>query len=138
MGNHPSNHERKFIDLIGSGYLYLNIRGEIWRAAIKNPNKPRIDIKPRRAERKNKDGYLQVRLRHNGKEYSCMAHRIVWTFTNGRIPEGYEINHKDGHKENNRLDNLELVTSSENQKHAYANGLKVCNNIRDPITGQFT
>ena len=37
----------------------------------------------------------------------------------------YEINHKDGDKTNNRLENLEYVTHSENQKHSY----RVLNNI---------
>ncbi len=34
-------------------------------------------------------------------------------------PEGHEINHIDGNPSNNRLDNLEWVTHSENVKHAY-------------------
>lgn len=34
------------------------------------------------------------------------------------------MNHKDGDKTNNKLDNLEYCTYSYNEKHAYQNGLK--------------
>lgn len=36
-----------------------------------------------------------------------------------------EINHKDGNKQNNHVDNLEWVTRSENSQHSYNNGLQI-------------
>lgn len=47
------------------------------------------------------------------------AHRLVWVHNNGPIPKGVEVNHKDGDKTNNRLDNLELVTHAKNIEHSY-------------------
>jgi hypothetical protein len=46
------------------------------------------------------------------------VHRIVYEAFNGPIPQGLEINHKDGNRLNNRLSNLEAITKSENQYHA--------------------
>jgi len=50
------------------------------------------------------------------------VHRMVVETFIGEIPKGYQVNHKDGCRTNNRLDNLEIVTPSENQIHAYKMG----------------
>jgi sugar lactone lactonase YvrE len=39
-------------------------------------------------------------------------HRYVWEFYNGKIPEGYQIHHKDKDKSNNDISNLELMPFS--------------------------
>ena len=51
-------------------------------------------------------------------------HRIVWARYKG-IPEDPKlvINHKDGNKQKCNLGNLELITSSQNNKHAVRTGL---------------
>lgn len=46
-----------------------------------------------------------------------------------------EVNHKDGNKENNNIENLEWVTSSENQKHRHSIGIKTTSNKK---VGKFT
>ena len=43
----------------------------------------------------------------------------------GLIPEGMEVNHKNGIKTDNSIDNLEIVTPSENTLHAVVLGLHV-------------
>lgn len=54
---------------------------------------------------------------------NMLIHRLVWLVYKGAIPDGMQINHKDGNKLNPSLDNLELVTHSGNAKHAVRNGL---------------
>lgn len=50
---------------------------------------------------------------------SQYLHRIIWITYNGEIPVGFEINHIDGDKRNCSLNNLEIVTSSENSLHSF-------------------
>lgn len=59
-------------------------------------------------------GYLRVGLSKDGKLKMFLIHRLVWMVFNGTIPEGYEVNHIDEDKNNNRLDNLNLMTHTQN------------------------
>lgn len=67
-----------------------------------------------------KYGYLSVALwPGNGKSrVKVTVHRLVALAFIGPCPYGYEVNHKDANRLNNRLDNLEYLTHKENQKHA--------------------
>lgn len=53
------------------------------------------------------------------------VHRLVAELFIRPIPEGMVVNHIDGDKHNNRVDNLEIVTSQENSQHAVDMGLSV-------------
>ena len=67
-------------------------------------------------------GYCQVGITRNGKKTNKTLHSIVAeTFIGPR--NGMEVNHKDGDKLNNSVNNLEYVTRSANMKHAFASGL---------------
>ena len=43
-------------------------------------------------------------------------HIYVWEYNNGNIPKGYEIHHKDHDKNNNEIDNLDMLTKKEHMK----------------------
>ena len=69
-----------------------------------------------------KSGYLQVNLSLNGIKKNFLIHRLVLeTFCPIDIKKS--VNHKDGNKINNRLNNLEWVTHKENTSHAIDIGL---------------
>jgi hypothetical protein len=65
------------------------------------------------------NGYACVRLRYNKKTLRTFIHSLVLSAFIGQRPLKYEINHKDGVRSNNHLNNLEYCTSSENKFHAY-------------------
>lgn len=62
------------------------------------------------------DGYRYAYLKDIGWRY---VHRLVYETFVGAIPEGMEINHKDGDKLNNTADNLEAMTHQKNIEHSY-------------------
>lgn len=72
----------------------------------------------------NHNGYKVVSLHENCIPYSERVHRLVAeTFIEGGGPD-LDVNHKDGDKQNNNVENLEWCTRKENLEHAYETGLK--------------
>ena len=71
-------------------------------------------------------GYFQVELRKDGIRQCFQVHRLVaMAFIYNPKPIGYnQINHINGNKQDNRVDNLEWCNNSLNQKHAWAIGLQ--------------
>lgn len=65
-------------------------------------------------------GYRVVSLRDGKKHY---VHRLVMEAFFG-VAEGQDVNHIDGDKTNNRLDNLEYCDRLHNVRHAIATGLQ--------------
>lgn len=71
-----------------------------------------------------RDGYLQVQLRMRGRANNRLVHTLVASAFIGAPPDGQEVNHIDGNKQNNGLENLEYVSKSANMKHAFSRGLR--------------
>lgn len=67
--------------------------------------------------------YLQAYLHKDKKVQNKLVHRLVVSTFIGEIPDGYEVNHINGNKQDNRVANLEIVTSKENKAHAMRIGL---------------
>ena len=68
--------------------------------------------------RRKNNGYLQVRLSKHGKCKSMTVHRIVMESFVG--PSTLQVNHINEDKEDNRLENLEYVTASYNNRYSKA------------------
>ncbi len=71
------------------------------------------------------EGYLISTLSDNKRRRTALIHILVCQAFYGERPKGYVVNHKDGNKGNNRSDNLEWVTHSQNHLHAFANHLRI-------------
>lgn len=83
-------------------------------------------------------GYLCVYLNKDGKKRSKMVHRLIMeTYNWIEGCDKLQVNHKDGIKTNNSLDNLEWCTASQNIKHAFDTSLKVSLGGKDnPMYGR--
>lgn len=71
-----------------------------------------------------KNGYKRVHVSHNGVTYHYSVHRLVAkAFIDNSLNKPC-VNHIDGNKQNNHVNNLEWCTHGENLKHAYDSGLR--------------
>ena len=82
--------------------------GKIFNIAMNNTSKTRL----------NEKGYVIVSLNVNDKEYVAKVHRLV-AMKYIPNPNNYpQINHIDGIKTNNNIENLEWVDNKQNKYHA--------------------
>lgn len=90
-------------------FEYIN--GELWRKAWVRSKSP---INYRKVENKdNHKGYCRIRFKNSMVYY----HVILWILLKGDIPAGLTIDHIDGNKLNNNIDNLRLVTQRQNNQN---------------------
>lgn len=104
----------KHKDLAGySGEYRIYEDGRIWSYKTKRFLKKQLD----------KDGYYRYTVCRGGKVKNMTLHRWLYLSFVGDIPKDNQINHKDGVKTNNNLNNLEVCTPKENTLHAWGTGL---------------
>lgn len=109
-----SKNEEHAMPLVSGGVLKVEDTGIVFR--WKGGRWKRNDYQRR-------SGYWVVTFRAMGRMLYVRVHRLVWRVFRGEIPDGLTINHKDGNKSNNALENLELATESEQMLHAYSTSL---------------
>lgn len=103
----------------------VNKEGQIRNRRTGHIKKPRLDDW----------GYHQVGLSRgvHGKNHSKTVHRLVAEAFIDGDHTGLQVNHKDGNKTNNHIDNLEFVSGSQNVQHAYDTGIRKPSGGRGPI-----
>lgn len=77
--------------------------------------RPSLNRRPVGSERVNVDGYIEMKIQEPNKW--ALKHRFVWEHFHGPIPEGHNIQFKDGNKENCSLDNLYLISRADQLKN---------------------
>lgn len=86
-----------------------------WHGRVTNKNTGR-QVKPQ----ENNCGYMRVQLCNGSNKPRFFVHRIVAELFIPNPLNLPQVNHKDGNKKNNWVDNLEWVSASDNQKHSFS------------------
>jgi len=102
MGNIRSL-DRKITQFCHKNYFTRNMNGRTIKSKTQN------------------SGYEIVWLSKNGNVRAFTVHRIALVAFTGFTPIGLDINHIDGDKRNNKIENIEWCSKSENIKHSYKN-----------------
>lgn len=107
------------------GCLEIRSDGTVWRIAFEKGNRWNDMMSFRRCvpvqiatNPPPTSLYLTVKVMRGGKQVSVGVHRLVYRHFYGPILPGLTINHKNGVTTDNRPENLELATYSEQVKHA--------------------
>jgi hypothetical protein len=69
-------------------------------------------------------GYVRIQLYQDNKKKNYSLHRLIANTYICNPNNKPQVNHIDGNKANNRVSNLEWVTSKENMQHSYDKGLR--------------
>lgn len=110
---------------------------EEWKTIVDYPDYEissfgRIKKNGRELTAKRTGKYLGIDFYQNGKLTRKYINRVVFeTFVAALGIK--QINHIDGNRYNNHLDNLEAVTAKENIRHAYKTGLRHKNRVGKPF-----
>ena len=81
----------------------------------------------------NRNGYVYCNLYKDNKAYPKKVHRLIaeaFILNPDNLPQ---VNHKDGNKQNNCVDNLEWVTDVQNKKHGWDNKLYTADHRKQKI-----
>lgn len=72
----------------------------------------------------DKKGYCRLTTTHNRKHETFKVHRLVAKTFIPNPKNLATVNHKDGNKNNNHVDNLEWMSNTDNMRHAYRTGIR--------------
>lgn len=116
-----------------SNYGRVKSKERITKVGIKNVKqvirKEKI-LKPLKITK----GYLGIRLYNNSNAKTFKIHRLVATYFIPNPNNLPQVNHIDGNKENNFVNNLEWCTCNENMEHSYKIGLRNKDILRENMS----
>lgn len=98
-----------------------------WNYYISNQGRIKDQNNTLKVIRQDKRGYCSNKICQHWFSVHCLMVKVFWNLD---VNTTRVVNHKDGNKSNNCLDNLEVITQSANIKHAYEHGLNNKRNKR--------
>jgi hypothetical protein len=130
-GSQDTGYEEKWVPIAIQQFLGLyevSNMGEVRSTDKTTPDGRKIKSKVL-TKNKNGGGYYKVTLCNNKFRHTILVHKLVGIhfgkiYHNEHAIDNLQINHIDGNKLNNRADNLEACTPSENLLHAVKMGLR--------------
>lgn len=120
-GHTPANKGKKMPD---------DVYDKAKRTMFKKGHIP-ANHKPVGYERLTRDGYIEVKVSEPNQ--FLLKHRIVWEQANGQIPTGYNVQFRDGNRQNINLDNLYIISRSDQMKHKNSYHARYPEEIRKSI-----
>ena len=105
----------EFKDVVGyEGFYKVSQEGHVW--SVRRERQLSLNLKP--------NGYVYVQLNVKGVAKTHRVHRLVASaFLSKPLDKFVVVNHKNGNKSDNNVENLEWVTPRENNLHAIREGL---------------
>lgn len=110
MAKLAGNNEEFWAEIPGfEGRYFVSSRGVVYS---------QISRRPLRRSCSDPTQYTQITLTLNGELHHILVHQLVAESFIGPRPTGADVNHRDGNRKNNCVENLEYVSRSENLLHA--------------------
>jgi hypothetical protein len=109
-GNVPSNKGKKQAE-----YMTPEAIERTKATRFSKGNRP-VTCKKVGYERISKDGYIQIKVGEGRRQFK-LKHRVIWAQHQGSIPDGYNVQFKDGNPQNCHIENLYLISRSEQMKN---------------------
>ena len=122
--------DRLILSLVKAGILTADLEtGQVY-----------VNGQPRGWE--HSTGYIRFEYYHRGKRRIITCQRVVWIFDEKKLPKyGWECDHDDCDKTNNKRTNLEMVPPAVNCRRAHRNGCcdnNPRNSNRCSTTGKYS
>lgn len=96
--------------------LSPEMRAKLEPTFFKKGNVP-VNIVPIGTERITDDGYIEIKVKDCSLQKNWkLKHRIVWEKHNGPIPKDYNVQFKDGNRQNVAIDNLYIISRRDQLK----------------------
>ena len=108
-------------EIAGYQDYFVDTDGIVYTSKVSLRNNLKGELKPLKLSIK-KTGYKYANMYYGNQKHqrsSLRVHRLVWLTFKGSIPEGWVIDHINGDKGDNRLENLQCITASENTAKYY-------------------